>query len=109
MENWTIDVDRWAAMTLLEQMANIGSEVGRTRKWMEKGKMQLAESAFYRGLDLIDATIKVGRSNSPSRVCLLKELCRVRELYAEAFLENDSNSLAYLDKYFGQFAAAVRL
>ena len=103
-----INEDRWGAMSLIEQMANIGSEVGRTRKWMEKGKLQMAEGAFERGLDLLDATIKLGRGNLDSRSGLLKELCRARELFASSFLENDIESLAYLDRYFGQFATALR-
>lgn len=108
MENWTIDVDRWAAMPLLEQMANIGSEVGRARKWLGKDKPQLAEGAFFRGLELIDATIRFGRYNMASRPCLLEELCRARDLFSDSFLMNDSETLAYLEKYFGQFASAIR-
>lgn len=95
-------------MSLMEQMANIGSEVGRAGKWLAKGKTQLAEGALFRGLDLIDVTIKVGRRNLPTRSCLLEELCRGRELLATAFLEKDFATLEYLDKYFGQFAAAIR-
>lgn len=108
MRACAIDEERWSSMTLMEQMANIGSEVGRTMKWMQKSKPQMAESAFIRCLDLIDATIKLGRSNMPSRASLLEELCRARELFAGAYLDNDSGTLAYLDKYFGQFASAVR-
>ncbi len=108
MENWTIDVDRWAAMSLMEQMANIGSEVGRARKWLGKGKPQLAEGAFSRGLELVDATIKSGRSNMASKSCLLTELCRARDLFSEAFLNCDLESMSYLEKYFGQFASAIR-
>lgn len=108
MENWTIDVERWASMPLMEQMANIGSEVGRTRKWLGKDKPQLAESAYYRGLELVDATIKFGRSNMVSRSCLLSELCRARELFSDAFLNCDLESMSYLEKFFGQFASAIR-
>ncbi len=95
-------------MPLMEQMANIGSEVGRTRKWLAKDNPQLAESAFYRGLELVDATIKSGRSNMDSRSCLLMELCRARDCFSEAFLNCDLDSMSYLEKYFGQFAAAIR-
>ena len=108
MENWTIDVDRWAAMPLMEQMANIGSEVGRARKWLGKDKLQLAEGAFCRGLELLDATIRFGRSNLSSRSCLLLELCRARDLFSESFFKRDDGSLAYLERYFGQFASAIR-
>lgn len=108
MEHWTIDVDRWAAMPLMEQMANIGSEVGRAGKWLAKDKLQIAEGAYYRGLELMDATIKSGRINMASRSCLLLELCRARDLFSESFLNRDLNGLGYLEKYFGQFAMAVR-
>lgn len=108
MENWTIDLNRWSAMTLMEQMANIGSEVGRTRKWLAKDKPQLAEGAFCRGLELVDATIKSGRGNIASRSCLLLELCRARDLFSESFMSRDDDSLAFLEKYFGQFASAIR-
>lgn len=108
MVNWTIDIDRWAAMPLMEQMANIGSEVGRARKWLVKDKPQLAEGAYYRGLELVDATIRSGRSNMASRSCLLMELCRARDLFSEAFLNYDLDSMCYLEKYFGQFASAIR-
>lgn len=104
----SIDAERWKSMSLMEQMANIGSEVGRTRKWVEKGKKQQAEGAFLRCLDLIDATIKYGRAGLPSRGCLLEELCRARDLFSSSYLESDIPSFVYLDKYFGQFAAAVR-
>lgn len=108
MGNWTIDLDRWASMSLMEQLANIGSEVGRTRKWLQKDNKQLAEGAFCRGLELVDATIKSGRANMASRSCLLMELCRARDCFSEAFLNCDLDSMGYLEKYFGQFASAIR-
>ena len=100
------DEKRWSAMPLAEQMANIGSEVGRTRKWLSKGKIAMAEGAFVRALDLIDLTVKYGRLGKPSRGALLEELCRAREIFCGAYLEADFDNLAYLDKYFGDFALA---
>ena len=108
MENWTIDIDRWGGMPLMEQMANIGSEVGRVRRWLGKDNPQLAGSAFCRGLELVDATIRFGRKNMASRSCLLLELCRARDLFSDSFLQRDDDTLAYLEKYFGQFASAIR-
>ena len=95
-------------MPLMEQMANIGSEVGRARKWLGKDKPQLAEGAFFRGLELVDATIMSGRGNMASRSCLLVELCRARDLFSDSFLQRDDDTLAYLEKYFGQFASTIR-
>ena len=103
-----IDLERWSKMTLNEQMANIGSEVGRTRTWTEKGNSRMAESAFLRALDLIDATLSTGRYGLDSRGALLKEICRARDLFTESYMASDCQTLSYLDKYFGQFALAVR-
>ena len=102
------DIERWSRMSLREQMANIGSEVGRSAKWISKDKPQMAEGAFLRALDLIDLTIKTSRSGLDSRPALLKELCRCRELYCGAYLSCDIDNLNYLDRYFGQFAKALR-
>jgi len=99
---------RWAAMPFMEQMANIGSEVGRTAKWATKGKVNLAESAYIRALDLFDLTIKYGRLNSPGRSAALTELCRSRDLFAQAVQDSDIDTLNWLDNYFLHFAAAER-
>ena len=102
------DEQRWASMSLMQQMANIGSEVGRTSKWMAKGNQQMAFGAFVRGIDLIDMTIKCGRLGMPSRDALLKELCRCRDIFASAFLDGNLEAMESLDRYFGHFALAVR-
>ena len=81
-----LDADRWASISLMEQMANIGSEVGRTCKWLMKGKSDMAEKAFIRSLDLIDLTIKYGRYNQPGIGESLKELCRLRECFCAVLL-----------------------
>lgn len=95
-------------MTFVEQMANIGSEVGRTAKWVQKSKPAMAEGAFVRALELIDLTLKFGRLDSPDRGYMLKELCRVRELFCGAYEGADVSLLIWLDKYFGDFALAQR-
>lgn len=100
--------ERWKSMSFVEQMANIGSEVGRTAKWVQKGKPSMAEGAFVRALELIDLTLKYGRMNSPFRGTMLKELCRIRELFCEAYEISDTAFLMWLDKYFGDFAMAQR-
>ena len=100
------DETRWAAMSLMEQMANIGSEVGRTCKWMSKGKPQMAMGAYIRGLDLIDLTIKYGRLGASGRDALLKELCRSRDIFTDAFTTGNIEDLKWLDRYFSFFAYA---
>lgn len=100
--------ERWKTMPFIEQMANIGSEVGRTSKWLQKSKPAMAEGAFVRALELIDLTLKFGRLDSPYRGNMLKELCRVRELFCGAYESSDVTLLKWLDKYFGDFALAQR-
>ena len=101
-----MNADRWASLSFIEQMANIGSEVGRTAKWVAKGKPQMAEGAFVRALDLLDLTIAYGRAGQPNRDSMLKELCRCRECFCDAYMRSDAQDLAGLDRYFGVFAMA---
>lgn len=103
-----LDEKRWASISLAEQMANIGSEVGRSLNWLAKDKPSLADGAYLRAIDLFDITIKYGRQSSPGRGPFLKEICRARDLYNESFLTKDLETLAYLDKYFAQFALICR-
>lgn len=108
MESGRLNDERWKSMPFVEQMANIGSEVGRTAKWVQKSKHTMAEGAFVRALELIDLTLKFGRMDSPYRGDMLRELCRVRELFCGAYEGSDISFLIWLDKYFGDFAQAQR-
>lgn len=99
-----LDEKRWASLTLAEQMANIGSEVGRTAKWMAKGKVDFAYGAYVRALELQDLTLKYGRLGQDGRREMLKELCRARDCFTGAYLNSDLETLEFLDKYFTQFA-----
>ncbi len=103
-----INAERWASMTLAQQMANIGSEVGRSAKWLSKNKPEMAEGAFIRAQELIYLTIKYSRKGTAGRNSLLRELCRARECYSGAFLSSDFSTLSYLDRYFSAFAAICR-
>ena len=47
---------RWARLSLAEQLANVGSEVGRLRRWRERDE-RLATGAFERALELLDLTL----------------------------------------------------
>lgn len=100
------DAEKWAAMSFNAQMANIGSEVGRTAKWISKEKYDLAEGAFIRALDLYDLTIQYGRKNLANRYSMLRELCLCRCEFADAYLNKDIKNLGGLEKYFAHFAVA---
>ena len=106
MQHQGLENGRWAQLTFPQQMANIGSETSRIYRALEAGKDSRAESAFARLQELVDLTIKYGRSDaSPMlRSALLEELCRFRELYCKAYLERDLSELAAFNRYLDKFA-----
>jgi hypothetical protein len=105
MQHDSSENGRWAQMTLPQQMANIGSETYRMYKALEAGKESRAQGAFARAQELIDLTLKYGRSDNPGgRGAMLEELCRFRELLCGAFLSRDMDELRALNKYLDHFA-----
>lgn len=104
MSNHVFDVEKWQAMSLFAQMGNIGAEVGRTFNAEERGDTVSARAAFYRGLDLIDATMEqMSREQTPR----LREVARAREQFATAAETGIIDR--GLENYFMQFAIAERL
>lgn len=98
--------ERWSSMNLMEQMANVGSEVERALKWKEKNNPEYGRMAFERALELLDLTI----SDAKNRL-RLKEILRVRETLADYFASDNyfSSSDDQWRKYFYSFNYAARL
>jgi hypothetical protein len=71
---------RWNKLSLIEQMANIGSEVLRAINWKNRKNREYFRLAFYRALELIDLTI-ADRKN----INRLKEIIRMREVLVDYF------------------------
>lgn len=96
---------RWSQFSLVEQMANIGSEVFRAIKWKEKGDRETAEGAFYRALELFDLTIA-----DLKNVTRLKEVCRGRELFCDYFIGDNQyqQTAKQWENYFYFFNYAAR-
>lgn len=96
---------RWREMSLLEQMANIGSEVERAIKGKETLKPERAEMAAYRALELFDFSL-----DDPKLCGRLREIARAREVFSDFFFgENSTKSTGNsLQKYFLDFAVAAR-
>jgi len=95
-------LQKWSKLTLAEQLGNVGSEVSRMIKWRNCNP-DIAERAFERMLDLLNATItcQIGKHR-------LRELTRVRELINTDWCSNESSNYSSLDgfnQYFTQFAA----
>ena len=103
----TLTPARWHELRVTEQLGNIGSEVSRAARWRARNP-ELAQSAFYRALELIDFTLDDPRHRrSRAR---LRELTRTREVLVDFCAgENRYGSTAEsLQKYFDPFALAAR-
>lgn len=89
---------------MVEQMANIGSEVFRAIKWKDKNK-EYAQLANYRALELIDLTIL-----DPKNITNLKEITRARVLWLDFFVGDNQyyQTAEQWNKYFYAFGVAAR-
>ena len=98
---------RWFELSLLEQRANIGSEVGRALRARESANTPRFDAAFDRALELFDLTLSDRRWALPR----LREIARARETTVDfLFADNVYGSTAdAIDRYFTQFAAAARI
>ena len=94
----------WSKFSLIEQLANIGSEVSRAIK--AKDNPTRYWGAISRALDLFYLTDQDSRWKGR-----LKEILRVRELFCAAALGSAEyqTSLEDLDKYFHYFALLARV
>jgi len=101
-----LTTERWQGLTLVEQLGNIGSEVGRAIAAREQGKDRRFAGALERALDLFDLTLADDRWAGPRR----REIARAREVTCD-FLVGDNeygSTSTSLDAYFLEFALAAR-
>jgi hypothetical protein len=96
---------RWGQLSLTEQLANVGSEVGRMLRWRGRDE-RLMTGAFHRALDLLDLTLADPRWRDR-----LREIARARELLCDAAADGREygTRLEDLDRYFLAFAVAARV
>jgi len=96
---------RWAQMSFIEQMANVGSEVNRALNWKSKDNHDYSRRALERALELIDLTL-----DNAKGMARLKEVARMREAIVDFFA--GSNQFGSTEnswrKYFLAFARAAR-
>jgi len=103
-QHQTHSAGKWYALSLAEQLGNVGSEVGRAAR--ATGDNERYWAAVSRAFELLDLTI-----SDPRWKKRLKELVRAREVFGDVV----SGGLLYrstfeeLDRYFYQFAYAARL
>ena len=96
---------RWSQLSLLEQMANIGSEIERALNWRIKKNADYAQKAFERALELIDLTL-----DSDKNYAHLKEIARMREAIVDYFygVNQFMSSESSWRNYFLSFTYALR-
>lgn len=106
MGDYRIDRERWAQLSIIEQMANIGAEVGRTINAYRDGNEKRFDNALLRALDLFSATTEQLANDKSYR---LREVLRARNeflrLFFDGTFELDADNI---DRYFTQFAVAAR-
>jgi hypothetical protein len=97
---------RWQTFSLLEQLANVGSEVERAINWRNKNNPEYSRLAFLRALELLGLTIADPRNRGR-----LKEITRLREALLDFFLgDNEFHSTEKSWRsYFYAFAYASAL
>jgi len=95
---------RWAELSLMEQLGNIGSEVSRAQHAQGTDQVRF-QSAVDRALELFDLTLMDSRWRGR-----LWEIARAREVFCDALLgrKEYESSLEELNRYFMQFAFAAR-
>jgi len=100
---------RWYSFSIIEQLANVGSEVERAMSWAARNRPTESENAAYRALDLLDLTISDPRHVAvPAR---LRELTRLREVFLDYFFGDNAygSTVASWKSYFGAFGMAAAL
>lgn len=95
---------KWFELSLCSQMGNIGSEIGRAKKWKDKDQ-KIYESAVFRAIELLDLTLSDERWKYRA-----KEIARAKEVVCDAYLGGEvyNSTFESLEKYFNHFAFAAR-
>ena len=106
MRHSDLAAGRWTSLTLVAQLANVGSEVDRAIRAHESGKEERRDAAVNRCLELFDLTAGDDRWRGPRR----REVLRAREQFCALFWGDDvrPGDAASLSKYFHCFALAAR-
>jgi hypothetical protein len=95
---------RWQTLSLVEQLGNVGSEVGRALRAKEQGNDPRMWASLERALELFDLTVA-----DPRLAGRRREVLRAREVVCD-FLVGDNtyrSTADSLDRYFQAFALAA--
>ena len=99
--------DDWLSRPITYQMGNIGSEVSRALKWMQKGNKERADKAIDRALELFDFTIEANTNNH----FRLTEVLKAREEFCDYFFNHNSchTDPVKMQKYYDGFVMMEQL
>ena len=97
---------RWRSLSLLEQLANTGSDVERALSWAAKGNSEYSRMALDRAIELLDLTLA-----DPKNRARLKEISRLREVLLDYFLGSNQfgSSAASWHSYFHAYGLGVAI
>jgi len=102
--------EHWFTFSLMEQLANVGTDIERTINWRNRGNKNASDAAFDRAIELLDLTIADPKHKKQGG--RLKELCRIREALADYFLFNNeykSSDKLWQDYFYCfNYAAALQ-
>ncbi len=100
MSSHVFDRAKWVSLPVLDQLGNIGSEVGRSMNAIRRKDEAALDGAFRRGIDLIDASASVLPKYRR------RELMSARELFLRSVESRQPDER--LEAYFMQYAIAAR-
>jgi hypothetical protein len=95
----------WDKLSLMEQLANVGSEVERAIKWKNKNNEEYSTLAFYRALELLDFSLSDAKNRTR-----LSEVARIREVLVDYFSGDNiyASSDEKWQRYFHSFTFTAR-
>lgn len=97
---------KWGELTLMEQLANVSSEVGRAARARSLGNEARLARALDRALELFDLTLA-----DPRWAGRRREVARAREVVCDFLVGANvhGSTSESLDAYFLPFMVAARL
>jgi hypothetical protein len=100
-----MDKQKWRKLSFIEQMANLGADVGRTINWHNKD-IKLSNNFYFIALELWNLTM-----NDTKNKKSLKELRLKKKTFVNWFTGKNLNHkvIENLENYFYQFNLAARL
>ena len=101
-----LTADRWHAMSVAEQMGNIGTEVARAARARDAGDTDRLERSVARAMELFEITLRDPRWREPRR----REIDLARDVVRDYLVGPNAygSSAASLDAYFLPFADLAR-